>query len=209
MISDIGGTHGQAHLSRSKRGPERDGSTAPNTHNGGSQQGKGKNTVKPRNGGTICPILLTGQKIDQQVIKYSSFSTHSQLPPVVENTREVNEPSSTFRTLSPYSLFFFISWRLYTAEILELQQQCAFECMRNPYIKKDTLLETPEPVSMYTGSSIILPVSSGWNNILFCKWLQWGLNNNIMTYTLKPFSCEISNLIMTHKGLWLVRVVQL
>ena len=40
-MSHIRGTHGQAQLSRSKRGPEADGSTAPYTHNSGSQQGKG------------------------------------------------------------------------------------------------------------------------------------------------------------------------
>ena len=71
--------------------------------------------------------------------------------------------------------------------------------VKNPYIKKGTLPVTPEPTSMYISSSIILPVSSGWNNILSCKWLQWGLNNNIMTYTFKLFSCNIPDLIMTHK----------
>ena len=29
------------------------------THNSRSQQGKGENTVNPRNSGTICPILYT------------------------------------------------------------------------------------------------------------------------------------------------------
>ena len=32
----------------------------------------------------------------------------------------------------------------------------------------------PRTTSMYISSSIILPVSSGWNNILSSKWLQWG-----------------------------------
>ena len=71
--------------------------------------------------------------------------------------------------------------------------------MKNPYIKKGTLPVTPAPTSIYISSSIILPVSGGWNNILSCKWLQWGLNNNIMTYMFKPFSCNIPNLIMTCK----------
>ena len=71
--------------------------------------------------------------------------------------------------------------------------------VENPYIKKGTLPVTPEPMSMYISSSIILPVSGGWNNIPSCKWLQWGLNYNIMTYTFKLFSCNISNLIMMHK----------
>ena len=38
--------------------------------------------------------------------------------------------------------------------------------VKNPYIKKGTLPATPEPTSMYISSSIILPVSSEWNNIL-------------------------------------------
>ena len=32
-----------------------------------------------------------------------------------------------------------------------------------------------------------------------CRQQQWGLNNNIMTYTFKPFSFNIPDLIMTHK----------
>ena len=42
MMSHIRGTHDQAQLSRSKRGPEADESTAPYTYKSGSQQGKVK-----------------------------------------------------------------------------------------------------------------------------------------------------------------------
>ena len=70
---------------------------------------------------------------------------------------------------------------------------------KKPLHQKRHSANNPQPTSMYISSSIILPFSSGWNNILSCKWLQWGLNNNIMTYMFKPFSCNISNLIMTHK----------
>ena len=71
--------------------------------------------------------------------------------------------------------------------------------VKNPYIEKGTLPATPESTSMYISSSIIFPISSGWNNILTRKWLQRRLNNNIMTYTIKPLCCNVSNLIMTHK----------
>ena len=40
-------------------------------------RGKVRKTVNPKNGGTICPILLTGQKICQPPIKHSSLSTHT------------------------------------------------------------------------------------------------------------------------------------
>ena len=76
-MSHIRGTHGQAQLSRSKGGPEADGSTAPYTHNSGSQQGKGENTANPRNGGTICPTLLISHKVCQSLIKNTSLSTHT------------------------------------------------------------------------------------------------------------------------------------
>ena len=59
------------------RGPEADGSTAPYTHNSGSQQGKGENTANPRNGGTICPTLLIGHKACQSLIKNTFLSTHT------------------------------------------------------------------------------------------------------------------------------------
>ena len=71
--------------------------------------------------------------------------------------------------------------------------------VKNPYIKKDTLLAMPKPTSMYINSGIILLISNCRHNNLSCEQLQQGLNSNIMTYTFKPFSCKISNLIMTHK----------
>ena len=74
-------------------------------------------------------------------------------------------------------------------------------CVRakNPYIKKGTFPATPKPTSMYISSGIILLISRCRHNNLSCESLQQGLNNNIMTYTFKPFGCKISNLIMTHK----------
>ena len=36
----------------------------------------GKDTMNPRDGGTMYPTMLTGQKICQLMIKYSSFSTY-------------------------------------------------------------------------------------------------------------------------------------
>ena len=75
---------------------------------------------------------------------------------------------------------------------------CGRSCigMKNSYIKKGTLPVTPEPISMYISSGIILPVSGGWNNSFH---RQWRLNNNIMTYMIKPLCCNVFNLIMTHK----------
>ena len=119
---------------------------------------KVRTQANPRNSGTICPTLLIGQKVCQSLIKYSFLSI--PIPPEVENTRGINETSSTSQTLSPYSLFFIISWCLYTVEILELWSFVHWS--ENPHIKKGTLLATPEHTSMNISPGIILPVSGGY-----------------------------------------------
>ena len=59
--------------------------------------------ANPRNSGAICPILLIGQKRGQKICQPPINTVPSlPIPPVVENTRGVNEASSTSRTLSPY-----------------------------------------------------------------------------------------------------------
>ena len=192
MILQIRETHGQP---KQKKTWKRWIYCPIYTHNGGSEQREGENTVNPRNGGTICPILLTGQKICQPPIKHSSFSTHTSSGWKHQESKwgQLYFPNSV--TILPFLHHLMVS--VYSRDTGVTVALSIW--VKNPYIKKDTLLTTPQPTSMYISSSIILPVSSGWNNILSCKWLQWGLNNNIMTYMFKPFSCNISNLIMTHK----------
>ena len=79
MMSHIRGTHGQVHLSRRKRVPEMDGSTASYTHNSGSQQRKDENAMNPRNGDTICPTVLIGQNACHAVAYKIQFPLYPYL----------------------------------------------------------------------------------------------------------------------------------
>ena len=177
-MSHIRGTHGQVHLSRRRR-PETDRSTASYAHNSRPQQRKGEDAANPSHGSTISPTMLTCQKACQLLIKHISLSTHTS-----SGRKHQNETSSTSRTLSPYSFFYYLLTSIHSRDIGVLIASCIR--VKNPYIEKGTLPATPESTSMYISSSIIFPISSGWNNILTRKWLQWRLNNNIMTYTIKP-----------------------
>ena len=76
-MSHIRGTHGQAHLSRKRRGPETDRSTAPYAHNSRPQQRKGEDAANPRHGGTISPTLLIRQKACQLLIEHIFLSAHT------------------------------------------------------------------------------------------------------------------------------------
>ena len=70
--------------------------------------------------------------------------------------------------------------------------------MKNPNIKKCALSSTPEAPCMDISLSIITTNSRIRSQGFTIKWLQGGLNSDIMTDFLQPSNSEISQFIIWH-----------
>ena len=69
--------------------------------------------------------------------------------------------------------------------------------VKNPYIKKCTLLTSPEACCTDVCSRIVTPVSRKGHDVLACERQQWGFTLNVSTYFTEPVSSDVAYVIVS------------